>query len=111
MAVRFAMLTLAPGLCAGLALSAASGVAPAYAPGRAGGEATTRCDVKAYVVDRDPKGMNVRSGPGGAHKVVGNLPNAEVEGIRVHITGSQGDWVRIDLAVEEGGEQERTFFK
>ncbi|HKY27109.1 MAG TPA: SH3 domain-containing protein [Pyrinomonadaceae bacterium] len=29
----------------------------------------------------------------------------------VHITGSNGDWVQIDLAVEEGAEEEQTFFK
>jgi SH3-like domain-containing protein len=76
-----------------------------------GGDLTKRCDVEAYVIDRDPKGMNVRSGPASTYKIVGNLPNQEVNGIRVHITGSQGDWVRIDRAEEEGGEQERTFFK
>lgn len=109
--MRFAILLMALSLCAGLALFAAPGVAPAHSQGRAGGEALTRCDVKAYVIDHDPKGMNVRSGPGSANKVIGNLPNQDVEGIVVHITGSQGDWVRIDLAVEEGGEQERTFFQ
>lgn len=70
------------------------------------------CDAEAYVNDPDPKGMNVRSGPGATFKVVGNLPNADVNGISVHITGSQGEWVRIDRAVEQGGETEdRTFFK
>ena len=109
--MRFVTLLMALGLCASLARFAASGAAPADSQGRAGGEATTRCDVEAYVIDHDPKGMNVRSGPGSTYKVIGNLPNQDVEGIGVHITGSQGDWVRIDLAVEEGGEQERTFFK
>ena len=71
----------------------------------------SRCDVDAYVIDPDPKGMNVRSGPGNTFKIIGNLPKQDVEAISVHITGSKGDWVRIDLAVEEGGEQERTFFK
>jgi SH3-like domain-containing protein len=69
------------------------------------------CDVRAYVIDRDPAGLNVRSGPAKNSKIIGNLPNQKVEGIGVHITGSSGDWVRIDLAVEEGGEQEQTFFK
>jgi uncharacterized protein YraI len=68
------------------------------------------CDVKAYVNDPDPKGLNVRSGPGTQHPVIGNLPNAEAEGIEVHITGSQGDWVRIDSATEQGGDAERSFF-
>ena len=98
-------------LCSSLTRFASSVTVLAYSQARAGAEATTRCDAQAYVIDRDPKGMNVRSGPGSHHKVIGNLPNQDVNGIGVHITGSQGDWVRIDLAVEEGGEEERTFFK
>jgi SH3-like domain-containing protein len=69
------------------------------------------CDARAYVVDRDPAGLNVRSGPGKTFKTIRNLPNQEVEGIGVHITGAIGDWVRIDRAIEEGGEQERIFFQ
>ena len=83
----------------------------AYPQAAGGGDFITRCDVDAYVIDRDPKGMNVRSGPGSSYKIIGNLPNQEVNGIGVHITGSKGDWMRVDLAVEEGGEQDRTFFK
>ena len=79
--------------------------------GQRGGDSVARCDVSAYVNDPDPKGMNVRSGPGATFKVVGKLPNQEVEGIVVHITGARGEWARIDLAVEEGGERERTLFK
>lgn len=67
------------------------------------------CDVKAYVNHGDPKGLNVRGGPGTEHPVVGNLPDQQAEGIEVHITGSAGDWVRIDSATEQGGE--RSFFK
>jgi SH3-like domain-containing protein len=78
--------------------SAAAGVVP--------------CDIAAYVVDRDPAGLNVRSGPGSTHEVIGNLPNAKVDGgIGVHVTGSSGDWFRIDEAFEEGGDEERVFFK
>lgn len=110
--MRFVTLLIALSLCVGLALFSSSGAAPAYPQGRPGSKATTtRCDVKAYVIDRDPEGMNVRSGPGSTYRVIGNLPNQGVEGIGVHIIGSQGDWVRIDLAVEQGGEPERTFFK
>ncbi len=68
------------------------------------------CDVKAYVNDPDPKGLNVREGPGTQHAIIGNLPDQQAEGIEVHITGSSGDWVRIDRAVEQGGDGERTFF-
>ena len=75
-------------------------------------EAAVPCNIHAYVVDKDPNGLNVRSGPGSTFKVVGNLPNQKVDGgIGVHITGSSGDWFRIDEAFEEGGEEERVFFK
>lgn len=73
--------------------------------------AVTPCDIEAVVVDRDPQGMNVRSGPGSSFKVIGNLPTQDVDGVSVHITGSQGDWVRIDRADIQGGDEERTAFK
>jgi SH3-like domain-containing protein len=70
----------------------------------------TPCDASAYVIDTDPKGLNVRSGPASTHKIIGNLPNQGVEGVGVHITGSSGEWVRIDKAEEQGGDPDRTFF-
>ncbi|MCA1816387.1 MAG: hypothetical protein LC746_08285, partial [Acidobacteria bacterium] len=84
--MRSATLPMALSLCAGLTLLAASGAAPARPQQHADSQGITNCDVKAYVVDRDPKGLNVRSAPGGTHKIIGNLPNRDVEGIRVHIT-------------------------
>jgi uncharacterized protein YraI len=77
---------------------------------RSAAERVVPCDVKAYVNDPDPKGLNVRSGPGTQHSIIGNLPDQQAEGIEVHITGSSGDWVRIDSAVEQGGDAERSFF-
>lgn len=106
--VRLAILLLTLILCT---VTALSGSAFRYSQTPMGGDIVTNCDVHAYVIDPDPKGMNVRSGPGSTYKIIGNLPKQDVEGIGVHITGSKGDWVRIDLAVEEGGEQERTLFK
>ena len=70
-----------------------------------------KCDVDAYVIDQDPQGLNVRSGPGKDHVVVGNLPRKEDTGVAVHITGATGSWVRIDLASEEGPDDEATLFK
>ena len=104
--MRLAILLLTLLLCAANASSDFR-----YSQTPMGGDIVTNCDVEAYVIDPDPKGMNVRSGPGSTFKIVANLPKQDVEGIGVHITGSKGDWVRIDMAVEEGGEQERTFFK
>ncbi len=69
------------------------------------------CDVDAYVIDQDPNGLNVRSGPGKIYGVIGNLPYKQDTGVSVHITGSSGSWVQIDLSVEEGGDEEQTFFK
>lgn len=94
--------------CVSLAFLPAGGAATAGAQGAAG---VVPCDAEAYVNDPDPRGMNVRSGPGNTQRVVGNLPNQNVEGIVVHIDGSKGDWVRISRATEVGGEQERVLFK
>lgn len=99
-------------VCACSTMLPAAGDASAYRRSQATATVVTPCDAEAVVNDPDPKGMNVRSGPGSTFKVIGNLPNADVNGIGVHITGAQGDWVRIDRADEQGGEPEdRTFFK
>ena len=66
------------------------------------GPAATRCDLYAYVVDTDPAGLNVRSGPGKQHAVVGNLPRHEYS-VSVRVTGATGQWLRI-----EGGEKQDT---
>ena len=106
------LLRLAPVLLAVGGLAALPAADHAAARRAVQATAVTPCDAEAIVIDPDPKGMNVRSGPGGTFKVIGNLPNADVNGIGVHITGSQGDWVRIDRADEQGGDPEdRTFFK
>lgn len=94
-----------------VALLAAAYTSPAAAQRVARSSQVTPCDVRAYVNDPDPRGLNVRSGPGTTHKVVGNLPDQQAEGIEVHINGSQGEWVRIDLAEEQGGDPNRTFFR
>lgn len=76
-----------------------------------GGSTIAPCDVDAYVIDQDPNGLNVRSGPGKSYAVIGNLPYKQDTGVSVHITGSSAEWVQIDLGVEEGGEEDQTFFK
>ena len=75
-----------------------------------GGHSIVPCDVDAYVIDQDPSGLNVRSGPAKTYAVVGNLPYKQDTGVSVHITGSSGDWVRIDSGVEEGSDEDHTFF-
>jgi SH3-like domain-containing protein len=106
--MRYLIFFIALSFCLSAVLFRATGNAFAD---QTGAEAITSCDVAAYVIDHDPNGMNVRSGPGKTYKIVGNLPNEQVDGIAVHITGFQGDWARINKAVEEGGDQERTFFE
>lgn len=55
------------------------------------------CEISAYVIDKDPKGLNVRSGPGEGYKIIGNLPTTRVAVI-VDIAASQGDWVQLTKA-------------
>jgi SH3-like domain-containing protein len=109
---RPATLTALLALCAFAALAApARGPAVRTQSRTPAATAATPCDVSAYVIDHDPKGLNVRSGPASTFKVVGNLPNEGVEGVLVHITGASGEWVRIDRATEQGGDEDRTLFK
>jgi SH3-like domain-containing protein len=55
------------------------------------------CQIGAYVIDKDPKGLNVRSGPGNDYKVIDNLPTTTI-GVIVGLTASQGDWVQLSKA-------------
>src|SRR5215207_3814753 len=56
------------------------------------------CDVEAYVVDPDPKGLNVRDTPGAGGKVVATIPS-DAEGTVVHIRASDPNgWVQINRA-------------
>lgn len=56
------------------------------------------CDVEAYVVDPDPKGLNVRDTPGVDGKVVAVIP-ADGDGTVVHIVASSPNgWAQINRA-------------
>ena len=110
--MRLMILAVVLFVAAGLTTFPAADKASARRHAQAAAGAVTPCDAEAVVNDPDPQGMNVRSGPGSTFKVIGNVPNADVNGISVHITGAQGEWVRIDRADEQGGEPEdRVFFK
>jgi SH3-like domain-containing protein len=54
------------------------------------------------MIDKDPKGLNVRSEPGSNEKIIGNLPTQTV-GVMVDITACQGKWVQITNAISDGG--------
>ena len=60
-------------------------------------QAQQTCNITAFVTDKDPNGLNVRSAPGESQKVIGNLPTTKI-GVIVDITGSKGNWVQISRA-------------
>lgn len=109
--MRSAAIAIALILCACLAVLTPMVDTSAYPRNPNSAGPIVPCNVEAYVVDKDPHGLNVRSAPNKTSKIVGNLPDQEAEGIVVHITGSSGEWVRIDNAVEAGAEHNRLFFK
>lgn len=55
------------------------------------------CSINAYVIDKDPQGLNVRSGPSSNGKIIGKLPT-NTAGVFVNVTASQGDWVQLTKA-------------
>ena len=111
--MRFVPIFLAAALSAALSaaphaarVGANSQAAQAAQKGQAGGgaksaataaAAETRCDVWVYVLDPDPRGVNVRSGPGKQFAAVAKLPHDEYS-LMVHVTGASGQWVRISEA-------------
>lgn len=51
----------------------------------------TPCQIRAYVIDKDPQGLNVRNDPSSRSGIIGRLPiNTEVE-----VFTSQGNWMLI----------------
>ena len=62
------------------------------------------CDARAYVIDTDPKGLNVRETPGAGGRVVAVIPLDE-DGTIVHLVAADSKgWVRIDRAETIGGQ-------
>jgi uncharacterized protein YraI len=55
------------------------------------------CHASAYVIDQDPQGVNVRSGPSSNDKVIGNLPTT-TDAVIVKLVAVQGNWVEISKA-------------
>ena len=74
------------------------------APPTQGKTAAAACDVDAYVVDPDPKGLNVRDAPGVQGRVVAVIPPDE-DGTIVHLVASSPNgWVQIDRAETISGD-------
>ncbi len=89
--VAVAALCSARGVSNGVAVGGAAATNAAAAPAAV-------CNVDAYVVDPDPKGLNVRDAPGVGGKVVANIPLDE-DGTVVHIVASDpSGWVQINRA-------------
>ena len=56
-----------------------------------------RCEVSAFVIDKDPKGLNVRSAPN--EDIISKIPRKTYqleEAIIVHIIDAKEDWLKID---------------
>jgi SH3-like domain-containing protein len=60
--------------------------------------ASNACHIEAYVVDPDPKGLNVRYGPGTEYGIITRLLSQN--DTTVAIKGANGSWVLIDEAFE-----------
>lgn len=68
--------------------------------------AQTACAFTAFVNETDPAGLNVRAGPGTAHKVLGTLPPTWVGSddpplharVEVEVSASVDGWFRIHAA-------------
>jgi len=58
------------------------------------------CNAAVYLNDTDPKGTNLRAGPGSRHKVVSVIKDTES---RLEITGSVGNWLRVRKVTEGYG--------
>ena len=57
-----------------------------------------KCDISAIVIDKDPQGLNVRSGPGTSSRILGKIPTYE----SVDIIASSGNWVKIRKDYSDG---------
>lgn len=60
------------------------------------------CQIYAYVIDKDPQGVNVRSAPNSSARVLKKLPT-NTPAVFVDITASQGQWMEINNADNAGG--------
>jgi SH3-like domain-containing protein len=59
------------------------------------------CQIGAYIIDKDPNGLNVRSEPNSQSKIIDTLPTNNL-GVIVDLTAAQGDWVQISKAESPG---------
>lgn len=62
--------------------------------------AVQACHVNVYARDPDPKGLNIRKGPGSEHAVVAQIRDDDA---RFEVTGASGKWLRIRQAAGPDG--------
>ncbi len=69
----------------------------------------TKCDLRGFSTDTDPKGTNIRSAPDSSATIIGRVPAEptapgaqETVASSFHIIGSKNGWLLIE-AVEPGG--------
>lgn len=82
--------------------SASSGGRPVAASPNNAASSQRACSIGAYVIDKDPQGLNVRSGPGNSYNVIDKLATTTA-GVIVDLTASQGDWVQLTKAESSEG--------
>jgi SH3-like domain-containing protein len=58
------------------------------------------CHVSVYAKDPDPKGMNVRKGPGSGHAALAVITDSDT---KFEVTGASGTWLRISQAAGADG--------
>jgi len=66
------------------------------------------CSIEAWVTDKDPKGLNVRSQPNATSKILGTLKitgNDNDEEITVNVIGYSNGWVKISGATKISGDE------
>jgi len=71
------------------ALAALSTATPAWA------QAERKCDISAYTIDEDPKGINIRATPSNQGKVVGVIRTGKDADIGVSIAAESNGWFRL----------------
>ncbi len=60
------------------------------------------CEISAYVIDKDPNGLNVRSGPGKNFDILGQIMPDE-DGVIVDVISSDGSWMYTENPQTVGG--------
>lgn len=59
------------------------------------GATPVACRITVYANDRDPNGLNLRDGPGVAHRVVAVVKDDDAQ---FDVVGADGPWLRIAMA-------------